>query len=209
MVDFVMIGDINMSNRITQLLNGEWDYRVGEGAWDKINVPYSSLPVGISTCRREFNLNHKHPRCFLVFDGITYNATVTLNGVLLGEMLPYCEYRFDITEFAKEKGNQLSVVIKDIDVTFGPSEGWENYGGIIRDVYIEYTDEYIIDDMFWYTGISDDFSSAKCNIKVSHNAENAVVSCELIDKNGTICAHAEAYDSIEFNLKKKKIIKKN
>ena len=93
-----------------------------------------------------------------------------------GNDFNFVEADGELHEFAKEKGNQLSVVIKDIDVTFGPSEGWENYGGIIRDVYIEYTDEYIIDDVFWYTGISDDFSSAKCNIKVSHNAEDAIIS---------------------------------
>ncbi len=191
-----------MSSRIVQNLNGEWDYRVGEGAWSKISVPYSSLPVGFSTCRKEFDLQHKRSCSFLVFEGITYSAIVTFNDVFLGEMLPYSEYRFDISEYVREKGNQLNVVIKDIDVTFGPSEGWENYGGIIRDVYIEYTNKYTIDDVFWYTDISDDFSSAECNVKVSHNGDDsAVILYELIDENGTLCAASESGTDIKFFLK--------
>ena len=194
-----------MTERLIQSLNGRWAYRVGEGEWDEINVPYASLPVGISTYYSEFDLQYNKPRQFLVFEGITYSATVIFNSENLGEMLPYSQYRFDITDFSKEKNNKLEVIIKDIDVTFGPSEGWENYGGIIRDVYLEYTNEYVIDDVFWYADISDDFSCADCNVKTTYNTNAAVITCELIDDNGSVCAQVEGNEDIKFTLKNIKL----
>ena len=83
------------------------------------------------------------------FDGITYAAKVYVNGIYLGEMLPYSEYEFDITEFVKAKDNELLVEIEDISPTFGPSEGWENFGGIIRDVSLVFHEENYIADVFF------------------------------------------------------------
>ena len=77
--------------RLTQSLNGWWDYRVGKGAFTRKKVPFSALPVGRSECVLRFApIPHDNaPRAFLVFDGITYAAKVTLNVHFLGEMLAY------------------------------------------------------------------------------------------------------------------------
>ena len=120
-----------------QSLNGIWDYRIGKGAWIKKHIPFSELCVGHSECRKYFDLEHFDDTILLKFDGITYNASVYLNDYYLGEMLPYCEYTFDITDIATKSNNRLFLELEDIDASFGPSEGWENYGGIIRDVSIK------------------------------------------------------------------------
>ena len=135
---------------LTQSLNGWWDYRVGKGAFTRKKVPFSTLPVGKSECVLRFSpIEHSGaPRAFLVFDGITYAAKVTLNGQYLGEMLAYSEYRYDVTDILQAE-NVLSVEISDIDPVFGPSEGWENYGGIIRDVYLEYTGKRYAKSVFF------------------------------------------------------------
>ncbi len=104
-------------------------------------------------------------RAFLVFEGITYAASVVLNGKPLGEMLPYSEYRFEITDCLLEKENLLTVSIRDLDVVFGPSEGWENYSGIIRDVYIEYTSDSYLRDIIWNGALSDGYSRGRCEIE--------------------------------------------
>lgn len=161
--------------RNLQLLNGWWDYRIGDGEFFKKRVPYSDAPVGFAECRLSFDAEHQthDKRAFLVFDGITYSADVTFNGKCLGTMRPYCEYRYEITELIKENGNLLEVTVRDTDVVFGPAEGWENYSGIIRDVYIEYTEKNIIDSVFWHTELSDDYQNAVCTVEIVLDEKNA------------------------------------
>ena len=124
-----------------QTLNGIWKYRVGKGQWTQKEVPFSVLCVGRSECEKSFNLEKRSPVVLLSFDGITYNARVYLNGVHLGKMLPYSEYTYDITEIVKDKDNILRVELEDVNCPFGPSEGWENFGGICRDVSVIYKNE--------------------------------------------------------------------
>ena len=185
-----------------QSLNGFWEYRVGKGEFSPKNVPFSELPVGHSECKRSFDLDFTSEKIFLKFDGITYSAKVYLNGEYLGNMVAYCEYCFEITEIAKEKDNILLVELEDIAPAFGPTAGWENFGGIIRDVTIEYKSENYIEDVFAHSVITDNYTSAeltvetKCSfpdsaefeIKLSYNGERVIsyiqpANGEFITKN--------------------------
>ena len=147
-------------------LNGEWLYRVGFGNFSPITVPFSHLPVGRSECVRTFDVTQSSDRMFILFDGITYGAQVYLNGIFLGEMLAYCEYEFEITAYVKPQGNELRVVLEDINLDFGPSEGWENFGGIIRDVSLLLRNEYYLKSVFFRLSDSQPFIPA-CHINES------------------------------------------
>ncbi|MEE0946741.1 MAG: glycoside hydrolase family 2 TIM barrel-domain containing protein [Acutalibacteraceae bacterium] len=151
---------------MVQSLNGLWKRRVGKGDFKDVQVPYSTLSVGHSECVKIFDIESKSEKILLKFDGITYYAKVTLNGVYLGDMLPYSEYTFDITDTAKEKDNELLVEIEDIEPKFGPSEGWENYSGIIRDVSIVYKNKNYIEDVFFKTTLSSDYKNAQYVVDV-------------------------------------------
>ena len=179
--------------RRKQLLNGIWDYRIGEGRTEKRRVPFSAHPVGESECSRVFDAEMQGAkRAFLVFEGITYAAEVVLNGVSLGKMLAYAEYRFEVTELLRETGNHLSVALSDISPAFGPSEGWENYGGIIRDVYIEYVGEAVIGDMLWHASFAEGYTSAACSLSVPISCDGEVqVSATLYGPRGETVAEAE------------------
>ena len=168
-------------NRATQCLNGWWDYRIGQGRYCKKQVPYSDAPVGYSECRLEFDLDraHENKRVFLVFEGITYRAEVNFNGKDLGEMLPYSEYRFDVTDDVKKTGNVLSVEIYDTSVYFGAGEGWENYSGITRDVYLEYTEQSVLENVFWHSHVTEDLSSADCVVEITSDIRDAGLSCDI------------------------------
>ena len=174
--------------RQIQSLNGLWDFRIGDGNFTKKTVPYSDFPVGFAECRLLFDKFSaaSGKRAFLVFDGITYQAEVTLNEKKLGTMLPYSEYRYDITDIIKDKNNTLSVIIRDTDVVFGPAEGWENYSGINRDVYVEYTEDYILESVFWHAELSDDFKKAQCclEIKTNDSKRNGYIKASLLDASG-------------------------
>ena len=147
-------------------LTGEWKYRIGKGAWTQVSVPFSALAVGHSECMRFFDLEKSAPVVLLKFDGITYKGKIYLNDTLLGTTLPYSEYVFDITSIAKEKNNLLLVEIEDIDTAFGPSEGWENYGGIIRDVSLIYKEKNYIKDVYFTKELINNYKDAKYTVDV-------------------------------------------
>lgn len=144
-----------------QCLNGVWKYRVGKGCFKDINVPFSSAPVGHSECIKCFDLECIAPKTFLRIEGITYSARVTLNGDYLGEMLPYCEYTFDVTNIVLLKNNKLIIELEDINADYGPTDGWENFGGIIRDVNLLYVNECYIKDVFFKTRFINGYKTAE------------------------------------------------
>jgi len=183
--------------RITQDLNTVWDYRVGQGSFSRIKVPFSSLPVGLSTCRKTFDALCTDKRTFLFFEGITYHAWVNFNGVDLGQMLPYCEYRFEITSLLKEKDNLLTVELSDIDVTFGPSEGWENYGGIIRPVWVEYAPDAILTDVVFTSFLSEEYTKADCHISVETDGfpSTGLYRYTLTDPTGRVVYSGDSAES--------------
>lgn len=164
-----------------QSLNGIWDYRIGKGNFTKKEVPFSALPVGHSECKRVFNLENKAEKVFLRFDGITYYARVFLNGKMLGEMLPYSEYSFDISQIAQEKDNELLVEIEDISPEFGPTEGWENYGGIIRDVSLFYKSEENLKDVFFFCELKNDYKDAEYLVEIEASVEDVEWEITLSD----------------------------
>jgi len=148
--------------RNVQILDGIWDYRVNNGQWVSKTVPFSALCVGESECCLDFDAEVSGGRKVLRFEGVTYEAEVALNGEIIGKMLPYCRYDFDVTAIVKPSGNRLTVFLRDIGVAFGPSEGWENYGGIIRSVYIHHVPDTYIKDFRMRTEFTEGYSIAKC-----------------------------------------------
>lgn len=176
-------------------LNGAWDYEVNGKPAGTVNVPYSALCVGKSACSFRFD-RPEGERCFLCFEGITYAADVLLNGQHVGHMVAYSFYRFDVTPLLRPEGNELRVEIQDMNLAFGPSEGWENYGGIIRDAYLTVTDQVMIDDVIWRTDVADDLSEARCTVETALDGGDAAVCVTLRDHFGAL-VHQETVASAE------------
>ena len=176
-----------------QSLNGTWGYRIGGGKETQREVPFCSLPVGRSVCTKRFDLTEESDTLLLRFDGITYHATVTLNGVTLGEMYPYCEYTFDITETATKTDNFLTVTLEDIAPVFGPSEGWENFGGIIRDVTLLYAPKIYLEDVFFHAALKNGYRDADCTVEIKTNLPtDARVAVTVADEDGAILSYTQA-----------------
>lgn len=168
-----------------QSLNGRWMRRIGCGEEREQAVPYSTLAVGRSVCRRHFIPEEHFSRLFLKFDGITYHATVSLNGEVLGEMLPYCEYEFEITDRVRTAENELTVELEDLQLPFGPTAGWENFGGIIRDVSLIYREENYISDVFFKSTLCRDYHDARVTVDVTTDRPtDGVMQIELFDGEG-------------------------
>jgi hypothetical protein len=168
-----------------QSLNGIWMRRIGAGEEREQAVPYSTLPVGRSTCRRSFSVEDFFERLFLRFDGVTYRGDVTLNGVYLGRMLPYCEYEFEITDLVRRGENELSVELEDINLAFGPTPGWENFGGIIRDVSLIYREKTYVSGVFFKSKLINGYQDAEITVDVELDGEPVGdISIELTDPSG-------------------------
>jgi len=178
-----------------QSLNGLWDYRIGKGEFFKKEVPFSALPVGHSEVMCNFDLAFQSDAISLKFDGITYAAKVFLNNVELGEMLPYSEYVFDITEIAEPIGNQLLVEIEDIAPDFGPTEGWGNYGGIIRDVSLVYNNAAHLKDVFFKSELKNHYRDAEYSLEISATGEKIKYEISISDDNGKVDSYIS--DKIE------------
>ncbi len=169
-----------------QTLNGKWRYRIGKGKEHEISVPFSRLCVGHSECRKVFDLESTSEIVLLQFDGITYNANAYLNGAFLGKMLPYSEYTFDITKIAKEKSNELLVELEDINAPFGPSEGWENYGGIIRDVSIIYKNQNYVTNSIFLANPTNNYVDASYTVEANTKNDKGELFVELSYNNEII-----------------------
>jgi len=159
-------------------LNGQWERRVGGELYDIVEVPSSLRPSGCYQLRREFLLPElsPHQRAMLHFDAITYFGRVSVNGTELGTMGPYVPYEFDCTRQSRKGNNAIQVAIADLtpepsgagkdELALGVNRGWEAYGGIIRDVYLEVRPDAFIDNVRFGYKLNADYREAVCRAQV-------------------------------------------
>ena len=159
-------------------LSGAWERHVNGKFFDVISVPSSQRPLGCYHLKREFLLPafSGRERAILHFEGITYHGRVFINGAELGTMGPYIPYEFEFTKQAKEGRNSIEVAIADLrpepggagkdEIALGVNPGWEAYGGIIRDVYVELRPVAYIENVQLGYGLSVGYTKAACRARV-------------------------------------------
>ena len=159
-------------------LNGEWERHVNGALFDLVRVPSSRRPLGYYRLKRTFLLPKlsPHQRAILHFDAITYHGRAFINEVEVGTMGPYVPYEFDFTAQAREGSNQVEVAIADLipdaagagkdEIELGVNPGWEGYGGIIRDVYVEVRPAAFIDNIRFGYKLDKAYSSASCEVRL-------------------------------------------
>jgi len=116
-------------------LNGASGWHLPPGPMSTIDVPSCHPFVGEAVFEKEFDIDRSdHERAFLCLEGIHYTGQVSLNGRVLGGLLPYVPYLFEIASIVRPDENKLVVSVKDITADYGPTGGWEDDGSIGRDV---------------------------------------------------------------------------
>ena len=121
---------------------------------DVVNIPHTVKEVPynyfstesyqfISTYEKVFDVDkyNSSRRYFLRFEGFMVKGRIYLNGHDLGEHISiYIPIEIEITEFIKEKGNRLLVILdsKEDDhyPPFGFALDYATFGGIYREVYL-------------------------------------------------------------------------
>ncbi len=152
--------------RNKMLLSDDWRFLLGEARgwykglddsqWQKVTVPHDwsvKYPFsennssgtgyvcgGTGWYRRRFRLaDLKGKRVYLTFEGIYNNSQVWINSNYLGKRpFGYATFTHDITEFAAEGENVVSVKVSHNDIA---DSRWFTGSGIVRPVYITVTDE--------------------------------------------------------------------
>ena len=138
---------------------GKWfTDKVGQSRFDKVTVPHCfsvdpryKFYTGTVWYRKSFVWKKTTgKRVILHFDAAYYKTSVWLNDHKVGNHEGgYTPFSFDVTDLLKDGDNLLSVSVNnntwepgtipgakdndDINVAF---PGWENYGGLIRPVYL-------------------------------------------------------------------------
>ena len=175
-------------------------------------MPSSQHPLGFYHLQREFLLPAlaNRQRAIVHFEAITYHGRVFINGAELGTMGPYLPYEFDFTAHAKEGKNQIDVAIADLqpdltgagkdEVALGVNPGWEGYGGIIRDVYVDIRSAAYVDNVRLGYQLASGYTQASCQARVFISSSVAVAGHLEVGlwKGGSEVARAEKDIEISF-----------
>lgn len=148
---------------VSKSLNGQWSYRPlarttlhsdGSITEDKANLPeqgqmavpsnwnLSGLPNfnGKVLFKREFNFSQKlrpDDRVFIIFHGVDYFSTVSLNGAQIGKHQGYFQrFEFDATRHIKHGRNQLAVTV-DAPLE-EPGTVWPDHKHMIKGVFSDW-----------------------------------------------------------------------
>jgi len=182
-------------------LNGFWNYALPYGEPSLRRVPGSYHCAGRAEYSKAFNVPELAGRRVLLnFEGIAYSASVFVNGNSAGETMgPYAHYTFDITDWVQTGENTIRADLEDLTAGFGPSEGWENYSGIIRGAYIELVNPAYIQNIFFHQQLNDKLDVSRITVEVT--AEGEDLTCRMtLRKSGRVAASAEGGLKLETEL---------
>jgi hypothetical protein len=125
----------------------------------------------------------EHGRAFLCFAGVTYHAIAAVNGRVVGEIGAYIPHDLEVSAMVHEGENLVEVTVFDLvpgpegqgkdDLAIGVNPGWEAYGGIIREVWIEFRPQTFIGNVRLAYQLTSDFSKASCVVGVELNSASA------------------------------------
>ncbi|HOO56088.1 MAG TPA: glycoside hydrolase family 2 TIM barrel-domain containing protein [bacterium] len=156
-----------------------------DSSWITMDIPFNWFDLGKEMdafrgkvwYRKKFNVDEKDlsGKAILNFWGVYYRAWVYLNGERIGfHEGGYTPFSFDITDKLKQGDNLLAVrVSNELGMQDIPIGDWWNYGGIHREVFIEYSDKTSISDLHIKPSLSDDLLNGKVDFEIKIDGENA------------------------------------
>jgi beta-glucuronidase len=178
-------------------LNGEWTFSIHGRASKPMVVPSTYLPVGGATLERSFESPQpaENHRALLHFDGISTTGEVWLNDQRIDRFGPFTPFAVDVTKFLKVGRNNLRIELSDLD-GFDPwNRNWlpafPRYGGIIRDVYLEWRPSVYLDNARLDYKLVDGYVRAECQLNVwINNTESQV---QEVTVAGTLANKQHSY----------------
>lgn len=149
-----------------------------------------ALPGGIGWYRKSFTLpdDLKDKRVFIDFDGAYMNASVYVNGKLLGTRpYGYASFSYDITDCLDPKGG--NVVAVRVDNAEQPNSRWYSGCGIYRNTWLRIVDDtHIPKDGTFVTSNGNSLSIDTEIVNNGKKDRKIRVETSLIDPEGTVLA---------------------
>lgn len=156
------IEDLNNPSRKIIWLNGPWEFQIEKTSrWHRfmIPMPWNVIPGmehfdGAGYFRRVFSIPDGWSKgcVFLNFRGVNYHAEVSIDGRKVGEHSGgYTPFSFDVTDRvcdSSEKEIEVTVDNRLSQHTVPSVVGWNNDGGIFREVYLETRNPIHIEDVY-------------------------------------------------------------
>ncbi|AVV46052.1 glycoside hydrolase family 2 [Streptomyces sp. P3] len=151
------------------------------------------LPSGIGWYRKHFSLAEvpADRKVYIEFDGVMANASVYVNGKLIGtHPNGYTSFRYDITGAVKAGGTDNLIAVKT-DTSLQPASRYYTGAGIYRDVRLIATDPVHIDQWATYVttpNVSSSAATVHAQTTVVNNGTTAAsvsVRGVLSDPDGT------------------------
>lgn len=164
----------------------------------KYNARTGGLPhIGTGWYRKSFTLTEqdKGKQVTLSFDGAMQNASVYVNGTLVGfRPFGYVGFYYDISKHLKFNGQNNTIAVKLFAEDF--ASRWYPGAGLYRDVWIEFNHPLHIKQ--WGTFVKTPKVSKRkalveieTQIKNTHGSKNGVLKTSIIDASGQIIVAAE------------------
>ena len=160
-----------------------------------------ALPGGIGWYRKEFRIEKlelREKRFFIEFDGVYMNASVYVNGQLVGTRpYGYSSFEYDITPYVREGKNVVAVRVDNSDQ---PNSRWYSGCGIYRHVWLTKTAETHVAHWGVYANASVAKDKGKLAIEVT--LENLtkgtvpIVRNTLLDPNGKVVGTSKGLKSV-------------
>jgi beta-galactosidase len=133
--------------------NDGWEFRLdNDKEWRHLNLPHDwaiegdfsqdnpsgtgggALPGGLGYYRKTFNVSDLTQQTFVDFDGVYMNASVSVNGYLLGTRpYGYASFSYDITKYLVKGENVIEVKVDNVEQ---PNSRWYSGCGIYRNVWM-------------------------------------------------------------------------
>ena len=193
------------------LTDDKWQVRIaGSDEWQKIYIP-SAYDVKDENQKVYFRTNFylkkgatapdRHYK--LVFYGVNYSCNVKINGHFVeNHSSGYNSFEIDINNNLL-KFNDKNELLIEVNNKLSPgmtipmkllSNGWKNYGGIFRDVYILVSSQIAISK----TSIEYSFNNNNSLINKSYSTCNINIAAKISD-NGYLSLEDGAVDSVSLS----------
>ena len=160
-------------------LNGDWERYVHGKLVDVVTVPSSLASLGLVSAAPQFFAScvcANGKRAIVHFDAINYHGRVFVNGTSWARPFLICRTNSISPDRRPEGRNTVEVQIADAlpepdgtgkdEIEYTSPGGWEPYGGIIRDVYVDVRPAAFIDNVRFGYQLSSDLESASCTSQV-------------------------------------------
>ncbi|HOO55470.1 MAG TPA: glycoside hydrolase family 2 TIM barrel-domain containing protein [bacterium] len=164
-IDFSPIEDLSNPSRDIMWLNGTWEFRISGGKrWHRLEVPRPWNTIkgleryeGKAYYRRLIKLpdDWDQGKLFLRCRGANYRTVVSIDGKQVGTHEGgYTPFEFEVTDrLSASKEFELELTLDNsLTQSSVPNVvGWNNDGGILREIYIENRRQIHIQDVYILT----------------------------------------------------------